>query len=72
MLYKWQFYSDKSPIIFFFSFSLLKAVRDNLHKAFWDILEAELNDDPPEYGQAIRLVEEIKEVTTCIQIFFRN
>uniref|UniRef100_A0A3Q2VZ22 T-complex 11, testis-specific-like 2 n=1 Tax=Haplochromis burtoni TaxID=8153 RepID=A0A3Q2VZ22_HAPBU len=41
--------------------SLLKAVRDNLQKAFWDILEAELNDDPPEYGQAIRLVEEIRE-----------
>ncbi|XP_030576114.1 T-complex protein 11-like protein 2 [Archocentrus centrarchus] len=42
--------------------SLLKVVRDNLHKAFWDILEAELNDDPPEYGQAIRLVEEIREI----------
>lgn len=26
--------------------SLLKAVRDNPHKAFWDTLEAELNDDP--------------------------
>ncbi|CAI5636142.1 unnamed protein product [Oreochromis niloticus] len=42
--------------------SLLKAVRDNLHKAFWDILETELNDDPPEYEQAIRLVEEIREI----------
>lgn len=42
--------------------SLWKAVRDNLHKAFWDILESELNDDPPEYGQAIRLLEEIREI----------
>ncbi|KAJ0047465.1 hypothetical protein NL108_000878, partial [Boleophthalmus pectinirostris] len=41
--------------------SLFKSVKDNLHKAFWDILEAELNDDPPEYGQAIKLLEEIKE-----------
>ncbi|KAK7886126.1 hypothetical protein WMY93_025747 [Mugilogobius chulae] len=41
--------------------SLFKLVKDNLHKAFWDILEAELNDDPPEYGQAIRLLEEIRE-----------
>ncbi|XP_042367722.1 T-complex protein 11-like protein 2 [Plectropomus leopardus] len=41
--------------------SLWKAVRDNLHKAFWDILESELNDDPPEYGQAIRLLEDIRE-----------
>ncbi|XP_047431565.1 T-complex protein 11-like protein 2 [Mugil cephalus] len=42
--------------------SLWKAVRDNMHKAFWDILETELNDDPPEYGQAIRLLEEIREI----------
>lgn len=34
-----------------------------MHKAFWDILESELNDDPPVYGQAIRLLEEIREVT---------
>lgn len=42
--------------------STFKVVRDNLHKAFWDILESELNDDPPEYGQAIRLLEEIREI----------
>lgn len=48
--------------------SLWKLVRDNVHKAFWDILESELNDDPPEYGQAIRLLEEIREVSchTCM------
>lgn len=33
-----------------------------MHKAFWDILESELNDDPPVFGQAIRLLEEIREV----------
>ncbi|KAM8883642.1 T-complex protein 11-like protein 2 isoform 1-T1 [Synchiropus picturatus] len=42
--------------------SLWKMVRDNVHKAFWDILESELNDDPPEYQQAIRLLEEIREI----------
>ncbi|XP_038594565.1 T-complex protein 11-like protein 2 [Micropterus salmoides] len=42
--------------------SLWKVVRDNVHKAFWDILESELNDDPPEYGHAIRLLEEIREI----------
>lgn len=41
--------------------SLFKLVKDNLHKAFWDILQKELNDDPPEYEQAIRLLEEIRE-----------
>ncbi|XP_019738597.1 T-complex protein 11-like protein 2 [Hippocampus comes] len=42
--------------------SLWKMVRDNVHKAFWDILESELNDDPPEYQQAIKLLEEIREI----------
>lgn len=42
--------------------SLMKMVQNNLHKAYWDILEAELNDDPPEYEHAIRLVEDIREV----------
>lgn len=34
-----------------------------MHKAFWDILESELNDDPPVYEQAIKLLVEIREVT---------
>ncbi|XP_072233309.1 T-complex protein 11-like protein 2 [Leuresthes tenuis] len=42
--------------------SLWNGVRDNLHKAFWDILETELNDDPPEYQFAIKLLEEIREI----------
>ncbi|MEQ2260078.1 wD repeat domain, partial [Xenotaenia resolanae] len=41
---------------------LWNAVRDNVHKAFWDILEAELNEDPPEYQHAIKLLEEIREI----------
>lgn len=44
-------------------YSLLQAVKNAMHKAFWDILESELNDDPPVYGQAIRLLGEIREVT---------
>lgn len=43
--------------------SLWQAVKNAMHKAFWDLLESELNDDPPSYGQAIRLLEEIREVT---------
>lgn len=35
-----------------------------MHKVFWDILESELNDDPPNYQQAIRLLGEIREVCT--------
>uniref|UniRef100_A0A3Q3W150 Uncharacterized protein n=1 Tax=Mola mola TaxID=94237 RepID=A0A3Q3W150_MOLML len=42
--------------------SLFNVVKDAMHKAFWDILESELNDDPPVYGQAIKLLEEIREI----------
>ncbi|XP_037616658.1 T-complex protein 11-like protein 2 [Sebastes umbrosus] len=42
--------------------SLWKIVRDSVHNAFWDTLESELNEDPPEYGHAIRLLEEIREI----------
>jgi len=38
-------------------------VKQIVHKAFWDHLESELNEDPPEYEHAIKLFEEIKEVT---------
>ncbi|XP_056091740.1 T-complex protein 11-like protein 2 [Rhinichthys klamathensis goyatoka] len=41
--------------------SLEKRVKDMVHKAFWDCLESELNNDPPEYGHAIKLLEEIRE-----------
>ena len=34
-----------------------------VHKVFWDSLEAELNDEPAEYEHAIKLLEEIREVT---------
>ncbi|XP_064423308.1 T-complex protein 11-like protein 1 isoform X2 [Latimeria chalumnae] len=41
--------------------SLEKRVRDIVHKAFWDCLEAQLNEDPPTYDHTIRLLGEIKE-----------
>uniref|UniRef100_A0A1A8GNT0 T-complex 11-like 2 n=1 Tax=Nothobranchius korthausae TaxID=1143690 RepID=A0A1A8GNT0_9TELE len=42
--------------------SLWNAVKENVQKAFWDTLQAELNDDPPEYKHAIKLLEEIREI----------
>lgn len=41
--------------------SLAKRVKELMHKAFWDCLESQLNEDPPQYGHAITLVGEIKE-----------
>lgn len=49
--------------VFKFPSSLEKKVKDIVHKAFWDCLESELNNDPPEYKHAIRLLQEIREVS---------
>uniref|UniRef100_A0A3B5M212 Uncharacterized protein n=1 Tax=Xiphophorus couchianus TaxID=32473 RepID=A0A3B5M212_9TELE len=45
-----------------FLYSLWNIVRQNLYEAFWDKLETELNEDPPEYQHAIKLVEDIREI----------
>ncbi|XP_075044158.1 T-complex protein 11-like protein 1 [Mixophyes fleayi] len=41
--------------------SLERAVRDIVHKAFWDCLEAQFNEDPPVYNHMIILLGEVKE-----------
>jgi len=46
-------------------FRLEKQVRDVVHKAFWDKLREELNQDPPLFSQALSLIKEVKEVHTC-------
>ncbi|KAI2648437.1 T-complex protein 11-like protein 1 [Labeo rohita] len=35
--------------------SLEKRVKEIMHKAFWDCLESQLNEDPPSYGHAVTL-----------------
>uniref|UniRef100_A0A4X1WDY5 T-complex 11 like 2 n=1 Tax=Sus scrofa TaxID=9823 RepID=A0A4X1WDY5_PIG len=42
--------------------SLAGRVRHIVHQAFWDVLESELNAEPPEYEHAIKLFEEIREI----------
>ncbi|KAM5289421.1 T-complex protein 11-like protein 2 [Ctenodactylus gundi] len=42
--------------------SLAGRVKNIVHKAFWDVLESELNAEPPEYEHAIKLFEEIREI----------
>ncbi|XP_033100505.1 T-complex protein 11-like protein 1 isoform X2 [Anneissia japonica] len=41
--------------------SLEKQLRDVMHKAFWDSLQDDLHEDPPNYNRAISLLGEIKE-----------
>ncbi|XP_053108761.1 T-complex protein 11-like protein 2 isoform X2 [Hemicordylus capensis] len=42
--------------------SLTGRVKQIVHKAFWDRLEEDLHEDPPEYEHAIKLFDEIKEI----------
>ncbi|KAM4618638.1 T-complex protein 11-like protein 1 [Polymixia lowei] len=41
--------------------SLERRVKEMMHKAFWDCLEAQLNEEPPSYTHAIKLLAEIRE-----------
>jgi len=41
--------------------SLHRRVKDTVFKAFWDILSQQLQEDPPNYSQALVLLSEIKE-----------
>lgn len=44
-----------------------------MHKAYFDILREQLNSDPPEYKQALVLLEDVKQVRhilpSYIQLF---
>uniref|UniRef100_M3Z988 T-complex 11 like 2 n=1 Tax=Nomascus leucogenys TaxID=61853 RepID=M3Z988_NOMLE len=44
--------------------SLAGRVKHIVHQAFWDVLDSELNADPPEFEHAIKLFEEIRERLT--------
>ncbi|XP_037110806.1 T-complex protein 11-like protein 1 [Syngnathus acus] len=41
--------------------SLERKVKEIVHQAFWDYLEAQLKEDPPQYGHVIQQLAEIKE-----------
>lgn len=37
-----------------------KKVRETINKAFWDLLESELDEDPPIYTQALVLLNDVR------------
>ncbi|CAL8376069.1 unnamed protein product [Arctogadus glacialis] len=41
--------------------SFERRVKDIMHQAFWDYLESQLNEDPPSYINAIKMLSDIKE-----------
>ncbi|MGH0175545.1 UNVERIFIED_CONTAM: hypothetical protein FKN15_070799 [Acipenser sinensis] len=46
--------------------SLEGRVKEIVHRAFWDSLEAQLAHSPPDYSHAIKLLQEIKEVMAAV------
>jgi len=42
--------------------SIEHKVREVMHKAFWDVLEEKLREDPPDCSHALVLLQEVKEV----------
>lgn len=40
--------------------SFEKKVKEVVHKAFWDAFQEKLNEDPPELGHAVVLIQEVK------------
>ncbi|XP_055508930.1 T-complex protein 11-like protein 2 [Leucoraja erinacea] len=52
--------------------SLQRRVKEIVHRAFWDCLEAQLNKDPPEYDHALLLLGEIKEILLSFLIPGQN
>ncbi|NXI65205.1 TCP11 protein, partial [Anseranas semipalmata] len=51
----------KLQMVNFSPHSLENRVKETLHKAFWDSLKEQISASPPDYTQAIQLLQEIKE-----------
>jgi len=49
--------------------SIHRQVKETIHRAFWNVLDAELKEVPPNYTQAMVLLGDVKEVihrTVCL------
>ena len=45
---------------------LQSAIKAAMRKAYWDILQSQLEESPPKYKQALAILEEIKGKLTCL------
>jgi len=43
---------------------IYKSVKENMHKAFWDLLKEDLNQDPPVYERVFELLNDLKMLIT--------
>ncbi|XP_071452432.1 T-complex protein 11-like protein 1 isoform X2 [Hetaerina americana] len=46
--------------------SLQKQIKDTVHRAFWDVLAVQLAENPPNYTQAMVLLEDIKNMMLSV------
>lgn len=51
---------------------LQKKVKEIMHNAFWNLLKQQLNEDPPNYSQALVLLREIREVKKIFHFTLYN
>ena len=50
----------------------MKNVRNIVHQAFWDLLEKDVAADPPQYGNAMKLLKEMKQVYLMFELISLN
>ena len=43
-----------------------------MHRAFWDAFQEKITEDPPDYSQAVVLIQEVKEVTILLVTLARS
>lgn len=41
--------------------SIAKTVKEVVHRAFWDAFQEKITEDPPDFSQAVVLIQEVKE-----------
>ena len=42
--------------------SIQKRIRETMYNAYWDMLQTQLEADPPEYDQLLRILQELREL----------
>lgn len=52
--------------------SLEKQVKEIMHKAFWDSLEENLKQDPPDFTHALIVIADLRKVIILCSYIIKN
>ena len=55
-------FCNKDLVFLVLCYSIEKQVKDMVHRAFWDAFQEKISEDPPDFRQAVVLIQEVKEV----------